>query len=72
MSQDMSAEYIDYDLEKGIWSFKVEHFSVYGFKEDEDDYEDDEDEPNFSDQGGDSYSSKIQDPYLDVLNSLKI
>lgn len=35
-------EFVDYDPNTGIWTFKVEHFTTYGFDEsdDEDDFED--------------------------------
>ncbi|KAI6172196.1 hypothetical protein M3Y98_00946300 [Aphelenchoides besseyi] len=34
----MDADFVDYDAENGVWTFRVRHFSKYGF------YDDDEDE----------------------------
>ncbi|KAF4148651.1 Nuclear protein 96 [Phytophthora infestans] len=36
-TQDIGATFLDYSIEKGIWRFRVEHFSRYGFDDDDDD-----------------------------------
>ncbi|POM70517.1 Nuclear pore complex protein, partial [Phytophthora palmivora] len=36
-TQDIGASFLDYSVEKGIWRFRVEHFSRYGLDDDDDD-----------------------------------
>nr|CCA21109.1 nuclear pore complex protein putative [Albugo laibachii Nc14] len=36
-TKDIDADFVDYSAEAGIWRFRVEHFSRYGIKDDEDD-----------------------------------
>ncbi|GMF37117.1 unnamed protein product [Phytophthora fragariaefolia] len=36
-TQDIDATFLDYSPDKGIWRFRVEHFSRYGFEDDDDD-----------------------------------
>ncbi|OWZ12711.1 hypothetical protein PHMEG_00014086 [Phytophthora megakarya] len=36
-TQDIGAIFLDYSIEKGIWRFRVEHFSRYGFDDGDDD-----------------------------------
>ncbi|TDH71010.1 hypothetical protein CCR75_009748 [Bremia lactucae] len=36
-TEDIGATFLDYSIEKGIWRFRVEHFSRYGFNDDDDD-----------------------------------
>ncbi|KAI6197105.1 hypothetical protein M3Y94_01185700 [Aphelenchoides besseyi] len=33
----MDADFVDYDAENGVWTFRVRHFSKYGFYEDDED-----------------------------------
>ncbi|CAH0482337.1 unnamed protein product [Peronospora belbahrii] len=40
-TQDIGATFLDYSIDKGIWRFRVEHFSRYAFEDDEDDDDDD-------------------------------
>jgi nuclear pore complex protein Nup98-Nup96 len=42
LSQVKDTEFVEYDASTGIWTFKVEHFTTYGFDEsdDENDFED--------------------------------
>mmetsp|Transcript_24608 Transcript_24608/g.29686 ORF Transcript_24608/g.29686 Transcript_24608/m.29686 type:complete len:1099 (+) Transcript_24608:250-3546(+) len=43
-SSKMGAEHLGYDGTNGIWTFKVQHFSRYGFFDSDDDDDDDDDE----------------------------
>ncbi|CAI5720976.1 unnamed protein product [Peronospora destructor] len=36
-TQDIGAAFLDYFVDKGIWRFRVEHFSRYGFEDGDDD-----------------------------------
>ncbi|UIZ20485.1 hypothetical protein KXD40_000782 [Peronospora effusa] len=36
-TQDIGATFLDYSVDKGIWRFRVEHFSRYGFEDGDDD-----------------------------------
>eukprot|EP00736_Rhodelphis_marinus_P001753 Rmarinus@m.4880 len=40
-SEDMDAEFIDYDSVRGVWTFRVPHFSRYALDDDDEDDEDD-------------------------------
>ncbi|MEN2497235.1 MAG: Nuclear pore complex protein Nup98-Nup96 [Marteilia pararefringens] len=41
MCMNMESDFISYDSMKGIWTFKVNHFSIYGFDEDVENSEND-------------------------------
>lgn len=43
-TKKMGAELISFDVESGVWKFRVRHFSKYGFNEDDSDSDDDANE----------------------------